>query len=129
MLVSWFSKKQNSVALSTTEEESVVVGSCCAQNLWPGLGGYIDFGIDMDHILIMCDNTSAICLTKNLTQHSETKHIDIKHRFIRDHVKKGDIILKFVDTLHQLADIFTKPLDKERFWIIRGDLGLMNMPS
>ena len=65
----------------------------------------------MDHIPIKCDNTSAISLTKNPIQHCRTKHIEIRYHFIRDHVKKCDIVLESVDTLHQLANIFTKPLD------------------
>ena len=88
-----------------------------------------DFGITIDHIPIKCDNTSAICLTKNPIQHSRTKHIEIRHHFIRDHVQKGDIMLEFIDTLHQLADIFTKPLDKDRFITIRREIGLMNAPE
>ena len=87
-----------------------------------------DFGIAMDHIPIKCDNTSAIYLTKNPIQHSRTKHIEIRHHFIRDHVQKGDIMLESVDTLHQIADIFTKPLDRDRFCSLRGELGMMNVP-
>ena len=82
----------------------------------------------MDHILIKCDNISVISLTKNPIQHSRTKHIEIMHHFIRDHVQKGDVVLEFVDTLHQLADIFTKPLNKDRFCTIRDELGIMNEP-
>ena len=73
MLISWFSKKQHSVALSTTEAEYVTVGSCCAQVLWMKQQ-MEDFGITMDHIPIKCDNISAISLTKNPIQHSRTKH-------------------------------------------------------
>ena len=72
-----------------------------------------DFGITMDHFPIKCDNISAISLTKNPIQHSRTKHIKRRHHFIRDHVQKGDIVLESVDTLHQLANIFTKSLDRE----------------
>ena len=50
------------------------------------------------------------------------------HHFIRDHVQKGDVVIEFVDTLHQLADIFTKPLNKDRFCTIRDELGIMNEP-
>ena len=82
----------------------------------------------MDHIPIKCDNTSAISLTKNLIQHSRTKHIEIRHHFIRDHVQKSDIVLESVNTLHQLTDIFTKHLDKDRFCTVRGELGMMNAP-
>ena len=82
----------------------------------------------MDHIPIKCDNTSAISLTKNPIQHSRTKHIKIRHYFTRDHMQKDDIVFEFVNTLHQLADIFTKPLDKDRFCTIRGEFGMMNAP-
>ena len=66
-------------------------------------------------ILIKCDNTSAINLSKNLIQYSRMKHIDIRHHFIRDHIQNEDIILEFVPTENQLADIFTKPLNVDRF--------------
>uniref|UniRef100_A0A2N9IXU0 CCHC-type domain-containing protein n=2 Tax=Fagus sylvatica TaxID=28930 RepID=A0A2N9IXU0_FAGSY len=122
-LVSWFSKKQNSVALSTAEAEYVAAGSCCAQSL------YIkqqleDFKILFDHIPIRCDNTSAISLSKNPIQHSRTKHIEIRYHFIRDHVQKGDIELEFVSTDSQWADILTKPLIEERFCTIRREIGM-----
>ena len=124
-LVSWHSKKQNSVALSTAEAEYVAAGSCCAQILWIK-HQLEDFNLSYDHIPILCDNTSAICLTKNPIQHSRTKHIEIRHHFIRDHVQKGDIVLSFVETDKQLADIFTKPLPEERFCILRRELGISN---
>ena len=125
MLVSWFSKKQNSVALSTAEAEYIAAGSGCAQILWIKQQ-LEDFGLNLDHIPIKCDNTSAINLTKNPIQHSRSKHIEIRHHFIRDHVQKGDIELDFVSTENQLADIFTKPLNEDRFCIIRRELGMCN---
>ncbi|KAE8723715.1 hypothetical protein F3Y22_tig00011820pilonHSYRG00004 [Hibiscus syriacus] len=128
MLISWFSKKQNCVALSTIEAEYISASSCCAQVLWMKQQLF-DYGIEVGIIPIKCDNTSAICLTKNLIQHSRTKNIEIRHHFIRDHVTKENVVLEFVDTLHQLADIFTKPLDKERFWTLRRELGLTNLSS
>ena len=88
-LVSWHSKKQNSVALSTAEAEYISAGSCCAQILWMKQQ-LSDYGILLDHIPIRCDNTSAINLSKNLVQYSRTKHIEIRHHFLRDHVLKGD---------------------------------------
>jgi hypothetical protein len=56
--------------------------------------------------------------------HSRTKHIEIRHHFIRDHVQKGDCVLEFIDTSKQLADIFTKPLPTENFYFIRRELGI-----
>ena len=61
-------------------------------------------------IPIKCDNISVICITKNPVQHSCTKHIEVRHHFIRNHVEKGNITLSFISTENQLADIFTKPL-------------------
>ncbi|KAH9697094.1 hypothetical protein KPL71_023469 [Citrus sinensis] len=123
-LVSWFSKKQNSVALSTTEAEYIAAGSCCAQALWMKQT-LRDYGINLEQIPIKCDNTSAINLSKNPIQHSRTKHIEIRHHFLRDHVQKGDIALEFISTKKQLADIFTKPLCEEQFSKIRHELGMM----
>ena len=93
-LVSRDSKKQNSVALSTAEAEYISTGSCCAQILWmkQQLSYY---GILLDHIPIRYDNTSAINLSKNPVQHSRTKHIEIRHHFLRDHVLNWDCVLEF----------------------------------
>ncbi|KAK2979096.1 hypothetical protein RJ640_005847 [Escallonia rubra] len=84
-LVSWHSKKQTSVALSTAEAEYVAAGSCCAQVLWMRQT-LRDFGVSIDHIPIMCDSSNAIDISKNHVQHSCTKHIDIRHHFLRDNV-------------------------------------------
>nr|KYP56105.1 Copia protein [Cajanus cajan] len=105
-LVSWHSKKKNSVALSTAEAEYIAAGSCCAQILWMKQQ-LSDFGLSLDHIPIKCDNTSAINLSKNPVLHSRTKHIEIRRHFLRDHVQKGDCVLEFVETKNQLDDIFT----------------------
>ena len=74
-----------------------------------------DYGMSQTKIPIKCDNTSAINLSKNLIQHSRIKHIEIIHHFIRDHVQNEDIILEFIPTKNQLTDIFTKPLNVDRF--------------
>ena len=86
-----------------------------------------DYGLILDHIPIRCDNTSAINLSKNTILHSRTKHIEIRHHFLRDHVQKGHCVLEFVDTKNQLADIFIKPLPKETFFAIRRELGLLDI--
>ena len=110
--VSWHSKKQNSVALSMTKAEYIAVGLCCAQIIWikQTLSG---FELSFEHVPIKCDNTSTINISKNLVQHSRTKHIEIRHYLFRYHAQKGDITLEFVSTKDQLADIFTKPLSEE----------------
>jgi hypothetical protein len=95
--VSWTSKKQNSVALSTAEAEYVAVGACCAQPLWMKQT-LSDFGCKFSKIPLLCDNESAIKLANNLVQHSRTKHVDIRQHFLRDHEAKGDIALRHVST-------------------------------
>lgn len=127
-LVSWHSKKQVYVALSTAEAEYVTSGSCCAQILWLKQQ-LLDFDIQLKHIPIKCDNTSAINLTKNPVLHSCTKHIEIRHHFLRNHVEKEDVVFEHVDTKNQLADIFTKPLATESFFNIRRELGIFDISS
>jgi hypothetical protein len=112
-LVCWSSKKQNSIALSTAKAEYVTAGSCCAQLLW--MRQILkDYDCTMNHILLLYDNESAIKIAYNSCEHSRTKHIDIRHHFLRDHAIKGDIAISHVGTNDHLADIFTKPLDEKR---------------
>jgi hypothetical protein len=56
--------------------------------------------------------------------HGRAKHIKVRHQLLRDHVEKGDIVIKYIDTERQLADIFTKPLDASRFAALWGTLGV-----
>jgi hypothetical protein len=120
-LVSWSSKKQTSVALSTAEAEYVVVGQCCAQLLWMRQT-LQDFGYNLSKVPLLCDNESAICMADNPVEHSRTKHIDIQHHFLRDHQQKGDIEVFHISTENQLANIFTKPLDEKTFCRLRSEL-------
>lgn len=124
-LVSWSSKKQNSVALSTAEAEYVSAGSCCAQLLWMKQT-LRDYGLNVSKIPLLCDNESTIKIANNPVQHSQTKHIDIRHHFLRDHSTKGDIDIQHVRTDKQLADIFTKPLDETRFCELRSELNILD---
>ena len=124
-LVAWSSKKQNSVALSTVKAEYVTAGAYCAQLLWMKQT-LSDFGCHFSAIPLLCDNESAIKLANNLVQHSRTKHIDIRHHFLRDHEAKGDIALRHVSTDGQLADIFTKHVDEQRFCALRSELNILD---
>ncbi|WVZ64512.1 hypothetical protein U9M48_014014 [Paspalum notatum var. saurae] len=109
-LVSWSSRKQASVALSTTEAEYVAAASCCSQLLWMK-ATLSDFGLRFGRIPLLVDSTFAISVAKNPVLHSRTKHIDVRFHFLRDHYGKGDIDLIHVVSANQLADIFTKPLE------------------
>jgi hypothetical protein len=67
----------------------------------------------MNYIPLLCDNDCTIKIAYNPCEHSRTKHIDIQHHFLRDHDIKGDIIISYVGTNDQLADIFSKPFDEK----------------
>ena len=122
-LVSWFSKKQNSISLSTAEAEYIAAGSSCTQLIWMKQM-LEDYGVTQGVLTLYCDNTSAINISKNPVQHSRTKHIDIRHHFIRELVEEKIISLEHVSTEKQLADIFTKGLDHKRFEELRSEIGL-----
>ncbi|XP_073152668.1 secreted RxLR effector protein 161-like [Henckelia pumila] len=125
-LISWFSKKQTSIATSTTEAEYLAAGSCCAQLLWIQQQ-LRDYGIKEQDSPIFCDNTSTIAITYNPILHSRTKHIEVRHHFIRDHALKKNIRLEYISTEQQTADIFTKPLPETKFSYFRNILGLINL--
>jgi hypothetical protein len=124
-LVSWSSKKQTFVALSTSEAEYVAAGQCCAQLLWMRQT-LRDFGYNLSKVPLLCDNESGICMANNPVEHSRTKHIDIRHHFLRDQQQKGDIKVYHVSIENQLADIFTKPLDEKTFCRIRSGLNVLD---
>nr|GEZ04990.1 retrovirus-related Pol polyprotein from transposon TNT 1-94 [Tanacetum cinerariifolium] len=84
-LTYWFLKKQTALAISTTEAEYVSTRKACQQALWIKQA-LVDYVVRLDDILIMCDNKGAIDLSKNIVQHSRTKHIEIRHHFLRDNV-------------------------------------------
>ncbi|KAJ9560513.1 hypothetical protein OSB04_005673 [Centaurea solstitialis] len=126
-LVSWSSRKQNCVSLSTAEAEYIAAACCCSQVLWMKTQ-LADFGYTMNRIPIYCDSQSAILITANPVQHSKTKHIDIRYHFIKDHVEKGNIELYFVESDLQLADLFTKAFDEKRHYFLLSKLGMLDLP-
>jgi hypothetical protein len=122
--VSWASKKQNSVALSTAEADYIAAGLCCAQLLWMRQT-LRDYGYKFSKVPLLCDNESAIRMA-NPVEHSRTKHIAIWYHFSRDHQQRGDIEIAYVSTKEQLADIFTKPLDEKTFTKLRNELNILD---
>jgi hypothetical protein len=70
-----------------------------------------DFRVRFKRVPLMCDNTSAISVAKNSIFHKKMRHVERRHHFLRDHVEKGDIEMRYIDTERQLIDIFTIPLD------------------
>ena len=97
-LVSWTSKKQNCTSQSTAEEEYVAAAVNCSNIVWfkqlmEGMKVEIK-----ELVVIFCDNTSAINISKNLVMHFKTKHISIKYHFVRELVQDKEIRLKYVHT-------------------------------
>ncbi|GJT20386.1 retrovirus-related pol polyprotein from transposon TNT 1-94 [Tanacetum coccineum] len=115
---------QTALAISTTEAEYVSAEKACQQALWIKQA-LIDYGIRLDDIPIMCDNKGAIDLNKNPIQHSRTKHIEIRHHFLRDNIQKGNISIEKVSSKDNIAHILTKPLKQESFNYLRLGLGMM----
>ncbi|GJT68099.1 hypothetical protein Tco_1019579 [Tanacetum coccineum] len=125
-LVSWSFKKQKSTAISSTEAEYFALSGCCAQILWMR-SQLTDYGFQFNKIPLYCDNKSVIALCCNNVQHSRAKHIDVRYHFIKEQVENGIVELYFVRTEYQLADIFTKPLPRERFNFLIEKLRMKSM--
>jgi hypothetical protein len=123
--VSWASKKQNSVALSTAKAEYIAAGHCCVQLLWMRQT-LRDYGYKLTKVPLLCDNESAIRMADNLVEHNHTKHIVIRYHFLRDHQQWGDIEIAYINTKDQLTDIFTKPLDEKTFTKLRHELNILD---
>ncbi|GJR99309.1 putative ribonuclease H-like domain-containing protein, partial [Tanacetum coccineum] len=113
-LISWQCMKQIVVATSTTEAEYVAAASCCGQVLWIQ-NQLLDYGYNFMNNVINIDNNSTICIIENPVQHSKTKHIEIRHRFIRDCNAKKLIQMVKNHTDYNVADLLTKGFDAGRF--------------
>jgi hypothetical protein len=123
--VSWSSKKQPIVTLSTTEAEYVAAAACACQCVW--------MRSVLKHLqveqgegtTILCDNSSSIKLSKNPVMHGRCKHIDARFHFLRDLVKDGTVELMYCKSEDQIADLMTKPLKLETFCKLRSMLGMV----
>jgi hypothetical protein len=125
--ISWKSKLQRSVTLSTCEAELVALTSATQEAIW--LQTMLrDLFIDHDPVIIHEDNAAAIALIRDHRFSERTKHVEIKYFFLREHVADGQIKLVYVETSLNIADIFTKPLGKALFERHRLSLGLHSSP-
>lgn len=127
--VSWCSKKQPIVTLSTTEAEFVAAATCASQALWlRNLLEELQFKQEYSTQLF-CDNSSAIKLSRNPVFHGKCKHIDVRYHFLRDLSKDGIIDLVFCRSADQVADVFTKSLKLDSFVKFRRLLGVCTMKN
>ncbi|GJT52656.1 putative ribonuclease H-like domain-containing protein [Tanacetum coccineum] len=122
-LISWQCKKQTIVANSTTEAEYVAATNCCGQVLWIQ-NQMLDYGFNFMNTKIYIDNESTICIVKNPVFHSKTKHIEIRHHFIRDSYEKKLIQVIKIHTDHNVADLLTKAFDVSRFDFLIADYSI-----
>ena len=122
--VSWSSKKQAVVALSTTEAEYIAATHTAKEALW--LRTFISEVTRplTAPVVIYCDNQSTVSITKNDQFHARTKHIDIRHHFVRDVTEKGLLTITYCPTSDNAADIFTKPLAGPKLEHLMGLVGL-----
>ncbi|GJU19374.1 putative ribonuclease H-like domain-containing protein [Tanacetum coccineum] len=125
-LISWQWKKQTIVANSTTEAEYVVAANCCGHVLWIQ-NQMLDYGFNFMNTKIYIDNESTICIVKNPVFHSKTKHIEIRHHFIRDSYEKKLIQVIKIHIDHNVADLLTKAFDVSRFNFLIASIGLLNL--
>eukprot|EP00253_Pinus_taeda_P018945 PITA_18945 len=127
--ISWASKKQPIVALSTAEAKYVTATVVACQAVWMRWMLRSLCQEQEKGTVIFCDNSSVIVLSKNYVFHKRTKHIDTKFHYIRELVSNGEIVLKHCRTQEQVADILTKPLGQKSFEFLRKCLGMTNNPA
>ncbi|GJV96382.1 ribonuclease H-like domain-containing protein [Tanacetum coccineum] len=119
-------KKQTVVANSTTKAEYVAASSCCGQVLWIQ-NQLLDYGYKFMHIKIYIDNESTICIVKNPVFHSKTKHIEIRHYFIRDSNEKKLIQMIKIHTDKNVVYLLTKAFDVSKFQYLIASIRMLNL--
>ncbi|GJY50898.1 hypothetical protein Tco_0441745 [Tanacetum coccineum] len=125
-LISWKCKKQTIVANFTTKAKYVAAANCCGQVLWIQ-NQMLDYGFNFMNTKIYIDNKSTIYIVKNPVFHSKTKHIEIRHHFIRDSYEKKLIQAIKIYTNQNVADLLTKAFDVSRFNCLVASIGLLNL--
>lgn len=111
--ISWYSKRQHTVTLSTVEAEYVALAFTCQEALWlRELIRETEPWKEIEPIELFCDNNGAICLTKNAALSQRTKHIDVRHHFVRESVENKGVTIKHLSTDEMIADMFTNPLTR-----------------
>lgn len=125
-LCAWSSRKQNCVSLSTAEAEYVALVDCAKECIW--MKRFLEeLGYKIGSWVLECDNQAAIQLTNSLTVNSRTKHIDIRHKFLLDLLSCDQVQILYVNSKANLADVFTKPLSKEKHYLAAASIGLLGL--
>jgi hypothetical protein len=125
--ISWGSKKQSSVSLSTSEAEYIALSLAIQEGKWVHrllCEILVAAGVEAPKLVIFEDNQSCTKMTKNPVNHGRAKHIDIKYHHIRDEVKSGEVEVEYCSTSTMLADLLTKGLPGPRHQELTHDLGI-----
>ena len=123
--ISWSSRRQPTIALSTTEAEYMALSSAVQESSWLSqFEKQFNFGGQRNPIQIFCDNTSALDLATTTGYSARTKHIDVRHHFLREHIESGRINLVHISTDEMLADVLTKPLNSKKHLFCSEGMGL-----
>ena len=122
--ITWQSKRQQCVTLSTTEAEYVSATLAAKEMIWLKKL-FLECNINIGICTLFVYNLSALNLIKNPQFHQRSKHIDVKYHFIRDLYTGGEIEIKYVKSDNQIADVFTKALAKPRYLYLKEKLGLV----
>ncbi|XP_042439770.1 secreted RxLR effector protein 161-like [Zingiber officinale] len=128
-LVSWNSQKQKTVALSSCEAEFIAATTAACHALWLRSLTSELTGEKPKPVTLFVDNKSAIALMKNPVFRGRSKHIDTRFHFIRECVEKGQIVVEFVNTGEQRADVLTKALPGVKLATMRQLLGIRDLES
>jgi hypothetical protein len=124
-VISWSSKRQATVALSSTEAEYMAISHATREAIW--LRTLLkELGYSQNTTTIFEDNQSSIAIAKNPIHHARTKHIDIQHHFIWEKVETGELELIYIPTEEMRADALTKPLPYPKFSKLVSLMGLRN---
>ena len=122
--ISWSSKKQRTIARSSTKVEYHLVASTVAELQWI-CSLLIELGVDLpQQLVIYCDNVGATNLCANPVFHSRMKHVGLDYHFIRDHVQNGLLRVAHISSADQLVDLLTKPLPRQQFQHLKTKIGL-----
>ena len=124
-MISWFSRKQSCVALSTTKLKYVVACSASCEAVWMRKILSNLFDLQLDSTCIYCNNESCVNLLKNLVFHDKSKHIEIKYYYIRDMVHRGEVKLHYIATDEHISDVLRNPMMRVKLEYFKDKLGVV----